>query len=997
MTTKKYTHLDFNESYSRYWDGCCQQQLKYSNKIVEYPEPADIEGKYKEKMRANQTTNNTISNEFEDSGTSSTKSHQKLLTENYNNSNESNDNEEDLLTSYNNSDKKKSNKKNRKHSHSSNLAVKITLKESSLSALDSRKTNHTTNYQDICPNIHKNLLEQAFDQTTEKINDKTKTNTATTSYANQIAPNFEKLTKYQSLTQNSSINSSVKFFEKDNNNYYCDRTKDKNAVNNYCQEKKSNLVSVRNNLDNNKKYRSHSGTDVTHIFDDSSLYKLPVPQLNKRKSVIIPQPRESHLPGDPEDNNKNRRDSRFLRSRQTFHGNTALSGISTNHRKNQADNRKNPRQNLNRRESKFHQNETCIGMFKFRKVLLDERRLYMNYAAILHSLTIIIVFLMAHFETSDAIVIYFKERNATQIASKFQSEMNRAHSLKVDEDGDGHGDEFEFNRTEVMSNFGGMNSFINRKAVTEAMEILDDHGDHHEANGKLSCNSKHNRPRDSIQYLGMLLTVISFNLAAIHILSYRNFLKLISVTNSADPEKMSGLWREPKFLLVCIVEITISLVHPFCYIDGVNFCTWPALYFSSLMRIPFLVKLFYLKSPLLASSTNEMIASLNDIHLTNAYLANIMTAIKVAGEKWTYQIFALQGMFIWFISAWLLSLSEARHGLHECTLHKDDVHYKIRDTLWMIPVTMMTVGYGDMVPVSLEGKAICILVGAYGLVISAKMVLIHAEKTKMTKRERIIYNQICKRELNQKLRLAAVIFIQRVWRNRRKKKRFEGFSSFCCLNVASTSDKENCITKSNSNSNKCCEILNRRSNSQIPTHRRLSSDNTTTPEAQRSANNLDISENQLRLSIPTPENRSAENSFLQQQHNAQENSESRNLNSRNSNLGHNWFELQKIDNSSILLAMMNFKKVRMENKYRLSDTVDLTDIGIRQENMEREIGKINNKLDMLLEIFHDRILETTKYKNNSTFQNYPRIAQVRKSTRRNKKYKPCRSPYSVKM
>ena len=62
-------------------------------------------------------------------------------------------------------------------------------------------------------------------------------------------------------------------------------------------------------------------------------------------------------------------------------------------------------------------------------------------------------------------------------------------------------------------------------------------------NGSLSCNAKHNRPRPLVQYCGLFLSVISLYLVVLHTLAYKNFLRLICVTNSADPE-MNNVWRE---------------------------------------------------------------------------------------------------------------------------------------------------------------------------------------------------------------------------------------------------------------------------------------------------------------------------------------------------------------------------------------------------------------------------------------------------------------------
>ena len=279
----------------------------------------------------------------------------------------------------------------------------------------------------------------------------------------------------------------------------------------------------------------------------------------------------------------------------------------------------------------------------------------------------------------------------------------------------------------------------------------------------MSCSDAHNEPRDFVKYTAMLLSLVSFICVILTTLGYKNFLQLLCVTNSACPS--TPVWTTPEVIFFYLLETFISLTHPFCYIKSVNFCTWPCLYFAALLRIPLLFRQFYLKSPLLNNTTNEIIACLNDIHMTNAYYENISTAVKVAGKRWTYQLFFFHTALIWFLSAWLLSLAEATHGLHNRTLQ--DMNYTVDAMLWLVPVTMMTVGYGDYYPVSAVGKLICIFVGFYGLIASARMVVIHVNKTKMTKRERIVYNQVLYREMKSKVRITAAIFIQRAWREKR--------------------------------------------------------------------------------------------------------------------------------------------------------------------------------------------------------------------------------------
>ena len=472
------------------------------------------------------------------------------------------------------------------------------------------------------------------------------------------------------------------------------------------------------------------------------------------------------------------------------------------------------------------------------------------------------------------------------------------------------------------------------------------------------------------------------------------------------------------------------------------------------------------------------------------------------------------------MSAWLLHLAEARHGLHKCILHHEDVFYEMSDMLWMVPVTMMTVGYGDVTPKSAVGKTICIFVGAYGLVVSARIVIKYANKTKMTKRERIVYNQILKREMQEKVRVKAAIFIQRAWRNKRPKSvlaKIKDKMHLCCgLCLPCRKAISNIETEANSPLAKCHEkvskfkediatkidvaIVNRISAS---INRRSTQQTRKSPNRGRKSQSLDSKNNDQNLpddddNLPSNSNSELDEhedaerrkSYIgrlncnalalktseisneprptsqnQKQHSIScaqnlnltnftgstnvtgsssnmtdnrdqtvplsnnrnsytsidihseisaclekdtsrpkldhdrndENSESENENDNNNQtkIDHSpnlctsplrrmglcpRLELHRkglITSRSVLVAMMDFKQARLDVKYTLTDSFDLLDVGIRQENLERKIDLLDAKMNKIIELLVMQSSFNNKNNNSNNQMSSWQQAQMR--------------------
>ncbi|XP_061878220.1 small conductance calcium-activated potassium channel protein 2-like isoform X3 [Entelurus aequoreus] len=84
---------------------------------------------------------------------------------------------------------------------------------------------------------------------------------------------------------------------------------------------------------------------------------------------------------------------------------------------------------------------------------------------------------------------------------------------------------------------------------------------------------------------------------------------------------------------------------------------------------------------------------------------------------------------------------------------KQEVTSNFLGAMWLISITFLSIGYGDMVPHTYCGKGVCLLTGIMGAGCTALVVAVVARKLELTKAEKHVHNfmmdtQLCKRVKN---------------------------------------------------------------------------------------------------------------------------------------------------------------------------------------------------------------------------------------------------------
>lgn len=344
------------------------------------------------------------------------------------------------------------------------------------------------------------------------------------------------------------------------------------------------------------------------------------------------------------------------------------------------------------------------------------------------------------------------------------------------------------------------------------------------------------------------------------------------------------------------------------------------LYFTAIFRIPIFYRYVCLKSPLYSSLTTEAIATLNHINFGSLSWENVRMIYRHYVHTHQIQLNCLEMIVVWLVSAWNLRFTEARFGLLTCSL--ETLNYKYLDMAWLVPITMTTIGYGDMYPKSKLGRCLMVCCGFYGLLFTAQVVSILTNNLRMTRRERQIYNVLESNRLKKDLRTKAAIVLQRIWR--RYKYRLDQQNSILLEMNRPNNKHSNSLADFLFNAN----FISKSSVSGIGHGN--DSDNDAGVVVNNFTRRLSLAKSQKKLhkSDTIPNNQHNVDNYITMEHLVRR--------------MHTHVPL--IRDQTVLESLTQFRTARIKKKYISSDNIDLIDIGIKQNGIDGKIDLITKKV-----------------------------------------------------
>ncbi|XP_063293255.1 intermediate conductance calcium-activated potassium channel protein 4 isoform X1 [Pelobates fuscus] len=235
-------------------------------------------------------------------------------------------------------------------------------------------------------------------------------------------------------------------------------------------------------------------------------------------------------------------------------------------------------------------------------------------------------------------------------------------------------------------------------------------------------------------------------------------------------------WRiavNAKTLAWILLEIAICAVHPFpserqCddteelhesseyqtppFLSNLDFL----LSIFMFLRVYLLPRTMLLHSRVLVDASYRSIGSLNKIKFQYQFV------MKILMNTCPGRVLLILTGSLWIISSWVLSVCE-RENINGTG--------KLTNAMWLIPITFLTIGYGDIVPYTVCGKMVCLWIGIMGVGCTALIVAVAAQKLEFTKAEKHVHNFMLDIHYMKKIKYAAANVLGEAWLLHRHTKR----------------------------------------------------------------------------------------------------------------------------------------------------------------------------------------------------------------------------------
>ncbi|XP_058504579.1 small conductance calcium-activated potassium channel protein 2 [Solea solea] len=262
--------------------------------------------------------------------------------------------------------------------------------------------------------------------------------------------------------------------------------------------------------------------------------------------------------------------------------------------------------------------------------------------------------------------------------------------------------------------------------------------------------------------LKCLISLSTVILLGLIIAYHAREVQLFVIDNGADDWRIAMTMER---VLLIALELLVSAVHP---VPGDFKFQWRArLAFSyapsqaeadldMVLSVPMFLRLYLiarvmlLHSKLFTDASSRSIGALNKVHFNTRF---VMKTLMTICPGTVLLVFSIS---LWIIAAWTVRVCERYHDAQ-------DVTSNFLGAMWLISITFLSIGYGDMVPHTYCGRGVCLLTGIMGAGCTALVVAVVARKLELTKAEKHVHNFMMDTQLTKRIKNAAANVLRETW------------------------------------------------------------------------------------------------------------------------------------------------------------------------------------------------------------------------------------------
>uniref|UniRef100_A0A673XW03 Potassium calcium-activated channel subfamily N member 1 n=1 Tax=Salmo trutta TaxID=8032 RepID=A0A673XW03_SALTR len=154
-------------------------------------------------------------------------------------------------------------------------------------------------------------------------------------------------------------------------------------------------------------------------------------------------------------------------------------------------------------------------------------------------------------------------------------------------------------------------------------------------------------------------------------------------------------------------------------------------------------RVMLLHSKLFTDASSRSIGALNKINFNTRFVMKTLMTICPGTVLLVFSVSC------WIIAAWTVRVCER--------------YSNFLGAMWLISITFLSIGYGDMVPHTYCGKGVCLLTGIMGAGCTALVVAVVARKSELTRAEKHVHNFMMDTQLYKRVKNTAANVLRETW------------------------------------------------------------------------------------------------------------------------------------------------------------------------------------------------------------------------------------------
>uniref|UniRef100_A0A8D8VLJ7 Small conductance calcium-activated potassium channel protein n=1 Tax=Cacopsylla melanoneura TaxID=428564 RepID=A0A8D8VLJ7_9HEMI len=245
-------------------------------------------------------------------------------------------------------------------------------------------------------------------------------------------------------------------------------------------------------------------------------------------------------------------------------------------------------------------------------------------------------------------------------------------------------------------------------------------------------------------------------------------VQLFMIDNCADDWRIAMTWQR---ISQISMELGICAIHP---VPGQHFFLWQTklankggelcsrwvpydvtLSLPMFLRLYLICRVMLLHSKLFTDASSRSIVvlscsagALNRINFNTRFVLKTLMTICPGTVLLVFMV------SLWIIASWTM---------RQCERFHDEDHANLLNSMWLIAITFLSVGFGDIVPNTYCGRGIAVTTGIMGAGCTALLVAVVSRKMELTRAEKHVHNFMMDTQLTKRLKNAAANVLRETW------------------------------------------------------------------------------------------------------------------------------------------------------------------------------------------------------------------------------------------